>query len=74
MSNTIDGSNFKGRFLINWLKLKNTCFFDKFLCLNFNCMSLTVIFMVLGAQSMVIFVSFGQGMELSFKMSHEEAL
>ena len=36
--------------------------------------SLTVFFMVLGVQSMVVVVSYGQGMVLSFNMSHEEAL
>ena len=40
----------------------------------FNCVSLRVSFMVLGAQTRVIFVSYGQGMVLSFKMSHGEAL
>ena len=37
-------------------------------------MRFTVFFMVLGAQSMVVVVFYGQGMVLSFKMSHEEAL
>ena len=45
-----------------------------FFAKTFNFRSLTVVFMVLGAQSMVIVVSYGQGMVLSFKMSHGEAL
>ena len=45
------------------------------LCLaHFNGDSLTVFFMALGAHSMVIVVSYGQVMVLSFKMSHGEAL
>ena len=40
----------------------------------FKSVSLTVFFMVLGAQSIVIVLSYGQGMVLSFKMSHSEAL
>ena len=49
-------------------------FFYIFVANIFNCVSLTVFFMVLGAHSMVIVVSYGQGMVLSFKMSHGEAL
>ena len=40
----------------------------------FNHVSLTVIFMVLGAQNMVVIVSYDQGMLFSFNMSHEEGL
>ena len=40
----------------------------------FYLVSLTEFFIVLGAQSMVAVVSYGQGMVLSFKMSHEEAV
>ena len=47
-----------------------TYFFAKI----FYRVSLTVFFMVLGVQSMVVVVSYGQGMVLSFNMSHEEAL
>ena len=39
----------------------------------FNRVSLTVLFMVLGAQSIVVVVFYGQGMVLSFKMSRGEA-
>ena len=40
----------------------------------FNRVSLTVVFMVFGAQNMVVIVSYGQGMLFRFNMSHEEAL
>ena len=56
------------------MKLKNTCFFDIFLCQNFLSCEFDSVFMVLGAQNMVVVVSYGKGMLFSFKMSHEEAL
>ena len=54
--------------------MKNTCFLAYFFAKIFHCKTLTVFFMVLGAQSKVVIVSYGQGMVLSFKTSHEEAL
>ena len=60
------------------MNLKNTCFLAYFFAKIFHRMSLTVFFMVLGAQSKVVAVSYGKlllfPMVLSFKMSHEEAL
>ena len=56
------------------MKLKNTCFFTYLFAKIFNHVSLTVFFMVLGAQSMVVVVSYGQDMVLSFKMNNWEAL
>ena len=56
------------------MKLKNNVFLTYFFAKIFYRVSLTVFFMVLGVQSMVVVVSYGQGMVLSFKMSHGEAL
>ena len=52
------------------MKLKNACFLTYFFAKIFHCVSLTVFFRVFGAQSMVVVVSYGQGMVLSFNMSH----
>ena len=68
-------SNFEGRFLKKWSKLKKIhVFLINFFANIFKSVSLTVFFMVLGAQSMAVVVSYGEGMVLSFKMSHGEAL
>ena len=57
------------------MELENTCFFFTYLFAKmFNHVSLTVFFMVLGAQSMDVVVSYGRDMVLSFKMSRREAL
>ena len=56
------------------MKSKNTRFFTYFFAKIFHHVSLTVFFMVSGAQCMVVVVSYDHGMVLSFKMSHGEAL
>jgi len=52
-------------------------FFDIFVCKKFQSCEFDSVFhglASLGAQSMVVVVSYGEGMVLSFKMSHGEAL
>ena len=56
------------------VEVEKYMFFDKFLCQNFQKCEFDSVFMVLGAQSIVIVLSHGQGMVISFKMSHSEAL
>ena len=49
MSIVCNGSNFGGRFLTKFMKLKKTCFFDIFVCQNFQSCEFDSVFHGLGS-------------------------